>query len=165
MAGEGQYSITIQGMDELIKKLGPERIGGPALAFLEKAGHIVEAKAKQRAPVDRGRLRASISTQVEGHPGDIAHMRAVVGTSLTYAPFVEFGTKPHWPPLSALQPWARRHGFPPGNKGAFLVARKIAQFGTPPRPYLLPALAESGNEINALLKEMAQDIEQAMERD
>lgn len=47
-----------------------------------------------------------------------------------YAGFVELGTRPHWPPISAIEPWAQRHGIP-----AFLVARKISIEGTKPRPF------------------------------
>ena len=58
----------------------------------------------------------------------------VVGTSLNYAQAVEFGTKPHFPPVEALEAWVEKRL---GAKGkeirsiAFLVARKIAAHGTP----------------------------------
>lgn len=45
-----------------------------------------------------------------------------------YAIYVERGTKPHFPPISALQGWASRHGIP-----VWAVARKIAREGTEPR--------------------------------
>lgn len=45
-----------------------------------------------------------------------------------YATYVEHGTRPHFPPIAALQGWADRHGIP-----VWAVARKIAREGTEPR--------------------------------
>lgn len=55
-----------------------------------------------------------------------------------YAAVQEYGSKPHWPPISALEGWAQRHGIP-----AFLVARKIATEGTKPRPFWQPTWEET----------------------
>lgn len=55
-----------------------------------------------------------------------------------YAAPLEYGSKPHWPPISALEGWAQRHGIP-----AFLVARKIAMEGTKPRPFWQPTWEET----------------------
>ena len=46
---------------------------------------IVEREAKQAAPVRSGELRSSIESRVSGNEGE-------VGTSLFYAPYVEYGT-------------------------------------------------------------------------
>lgn len=48
-----------------------------------------ERYAKERTPVDTGRLRSSISGQVEGTGTGV---RGRVGTNVEYAPYVEFGT-------------------------------------------------------------------------
>lgn len=52
---------------------------------LTAAALNVERGAKQRCPVDTGRLRASITHRVEAD-------RAEVFTVVEYAPYVEFGT-------------------------------------------------------------------------
>ncbi len=46
----------------------------------------VESGAKRRCPVDTGRLRASIHTEIEDE------FKATVGTDVEYGPYVEFGT-------------------------------------------------------------------------
>lgn len=51
----------------------------------EAAGILVESAAKGFAPVDTGRLRASIT-----HDAD--ETGAVIGTNVEYAPYVELGT-------------------------------------------------------------------------
>lgn len=45
----------------------------------------IESDAKQFAPVDTGRLRSSISREIEGASGRVY-------TVVEYAPYVEFGT-------------------------------------------------------------------------
>ena len=52
---------------------------------------VIERAAKQRAPVDTGNLRRSITTEIDPARGDKATGR--VGTGVHYAPYVEFGTR------------------------------------------------------------------------
>lgn len=67
----------------------------------------IEGDAKERAPVDTGRLRSSVGHEVT-HEG--AEVVGRVGTNVVYAPYVEFGTRPHWVPAAALAGWIKRHG-------------------------------------------------------
>ena len=138
------FKITVTGDKELQRKLrDPQFVRGPVRTFLLKSVILMEGNVKKETPVDTGRLRASITHKVEP-------FRAVVGTNVAYAPHVEFGTKPHWPPLAALQPWARRHGFPAGRQGAFLVARAIARRGTRARRMFQKGVEESRGQIMAM---------------
>lgn len=146
-------TYQVKGFEELRAKLSdPMVINGPVRDFLEKSGRSVEARAKEKAPVDTGRLRASIGIEV-------GKLEVKIGSPVSYAPYLEFGTRPHFPPLAALQPWAVRHGFPAGAAGAYLVARKIAARGTEPQPYLIPALNESKGDIGEFLRDAASEIE------
>lgn len=146
--------IRVDGLDETLEKLDYDMLAAQAVKnFLLRSVIIVEAHAKENAPVDTGRLRASISSEV-------METRAVVSPKVFYGAYVEMGTHPHWPPLSALQPWAQRHGFPPGSAGAFLVARAISQRGTKPHPYMEPAARESEPAIEGFAQQMADEIEQ-----
>lgn len=86
-------------------------------------------KLKEEKAIDTGILRNSII--VELTPDGL---QAEIGTPLNYGPYIEFGTRPHFPPIDALEHWAKAHGIP-----AFLVARAISKRGLPARPYLYPA--------------------------
>lgn len=55
---------------------------------LEKIGLLAEGYAKQKCPVDTGRLRNSITHLVQS--GEKA---AYIGTNVEYGPYVELGTK------------------------------------------------------------------------
>lgn len=57
---------------------------------LQRRALRVEAAAKRLAPVDTGRLRASITNQLGQ---DAQGLYAVIGTNVEYAIFQEFGTR------------------------------------------------------------------------
>jgi HK97 gp10 family phage protein len=153
-----QIKISSRDAETIRRALSnPQLLGGPIRSFLVKTGFVVERTGKENAPVDTGRLRSSITSRVGQ---DIRSDPSVfIGSNLLYAPYVEFGTKPHWPPLSAMQPWAKRHGFPAGRRGAFLVARAISRRGTRPQPFLVPALKSNAARIRSLLVDAAREVE------
>ncbi len=62
-------------------------------------------------------------------------MVAEVGPEAPYGPYVEFGTKPHFPPPDALEGWAKRHGF----DSAWPICKAIAKRGLKARPFIFPA--------------------------
>jgi len=64
-------------------------------------------------------------------------MQVVVFSSAKHAPFIEFGTAPHFPPLDKIRAWCARKGIP--ESAAYPIARAISERGTPERPWLYPA--------------------------
>lgn len=144
-----EITYSLQG-DDLISQAmtDPRFIKGPLRTFLTAAGHTVQREGMIRAPVDTGRMRASIIAVVRP-------LQATISPTVGYALFVEEGTRPHWPPVGALQPWSRRHGFP----SAFVLARAIAARGTRPHPFMRPALSASMSTIRSLLNDMKKAIE------
>lgn len=148
--------VRITGLDEAERKLGPQLLAKPVRNFFERGTVTIQSGARERAPVDRGRLRNSIMRDID--PGLIPR-RAAVGTDVFYAPYVHEGTRPHWPPVSALRGWARRHGMNP-----YLVARAIARRGTKPRPFLREAFEAALPEIDRLIDVMAGEIEREAQR-
>lgn len=126
----------------------------PARRFINDSTMKLWREIALRTPVDTGRLRSSIGPRFmdDGLTGE-------VGTNVKYAPHVEFGTRPHWPPLSAMQPWASRHGFPKGKQGAFMVARSISRKGTPPRRMFQAGLAASKPYIDSRAAQALDEME------
>lgn len=53
---------------------------------IQKGAYLIERIAKQNAPVDTGRLRSSIATE-------IIPLKATVMPHVNYAKFLEFGTR------------------------------------------------------------------------
>ena len=139
-------SVEIQGLEEAQAKaeqVAQDLRGPPFVQGMRDATLIVTRDAKINAPVDTGRLRASITPEVRPHGPTV---QGVVGSNVVYAPFQELGTRPFWPPLSALEVWARRHG-----TTAFLVARAIATRGIKAKRYLQRALEDNADRIFRLI--------------
>lgn len=173
MAAKGKTtSVKIVGLSDLYRKLdrlSDHIVGPPARRFMQRATDIVQASAVKKAPNYRGFLRASIKTEI-----DAAAMPrwGKVGTDTStkaYAKAIEFGSKPHWPPPGPLARWMHLKGMNPGrpnpnggySSNEYLVARKIARYGTKAQPFLTPALTRNKGRIRALLPHMAREIETA----
>ncbi len=146
--------IKLEGDERVIKALRRTKGGGKAREnFLKRTGFAIEKEWKERAPVDVGRYRASISTQLKGDTS------VAVGSNVKYAPEVEFGRKPgKWPPKGSLQPWARRHGFPAGSSGDFLVRRVIFLRGTKAVPAMRDALKATQGKIKGFVRLAAKEL-------
>jgi HK97 gp10 family phage protein len=67
-------------------KSRPENISKAITMVIKKATYLVERTAKIKSPVDTGRLRSSIFTEI--HP-----MIAMVSTNTNYARYVHDGTR------------------------------------------------------------------------
>lgn len=120
-----------------------------------KSALKIETDAKRKAPSDTGRLKGiSIQTKIS-----LGGFSADVFSDANYAMAVEKGSRPHFPPVTALEGWARRHGM---EDMEFLIARAIAKKGTKPQPFLFPAWEaerpEFINEIKNILRSLERGI-------
>lgn len=124
------------------------KLRGAMVRSLNESALLVRARAVPKAPVSTGQLRNSI--QIEVNP---TAMSADVKVIAKHGPFVEYGTRAHFPPPDALLGWVMRTFGVDQKEGkgiAFTVARKIAKKGTPAQPFLFPALAESNADIKRI---------------
>lgn len=145
--------LNVEGIDKIISKANKNKLfAQPLKKFFTNSAIDVQRTAKQNAVVDTGRLRSDIGYEIDGAA---IPLYAAVGNTVFYAPFVEKGTRPHFPPPQALDVWARRHGFVSG----FVVARHIAMFGTQAHPYLVPGLEDNVGNINRHLVTAAGEME------
>lgn len=71
---------------------------------LTKIGQQAEGNAKLMCPTDTGRLKNSITNQI-----DMQENAVYVGTNVEYAPYVELGTR-RQDPHPYLRPAASEHG-------------------------------------------------------
>jgi HK97 gp10 family phage protein len=141
-----EIHVEVEGLDAARRKM--EQVvkdlhGTPMQMAMRDATLLVQRAAMQNAPVDTGRLRASITPEVRTEGRTVI---GVVGSNLFYAPYSELGTRPHWPPLAALEVWARRHG-----TTAFVVARAISRRGTKAVRFLQRAVEDNQQRIVTIL--------------
>lgn len=111
---------------------------------LERACLIVENSAKEKAPVASGELRRSITHKVSGNEGE-------VGTSLHYAPYVEYGTGLFSSKGNGRKdvPWVYCDA-----KGNW-----HSTSGQRPQPFLIPAFEENKSKI---YKEIEKQIKEEL---
>lgn len=133
--------------------------GSPMLNAMRDSTLMVQATAKEEAPVDTGLMRASITPEVRSEPtGDVV---GVVGSNVKYTPYQELGTgtfvgkSAHMPPPSALDVWARRHGMSSG----FVVARAIFRAGgIRPKRFLQIGFEKNKDRIQAKIEGAVAEI-------
>lgn len=129
--------IKIEGLDEILYKLGKISSNANIEEALGTCCAVVEKSAKQKAPKDTGALRRSITSKVEGNQG-------IIFTPLEYAPYVEYGTG-----LFAESggrkdvPWNYQD-----DEGKW-----HSTSGQKPQPFMRPALEENKQLIKQILKE------------
>lgn len=146
-------NVTIKGLDNAIRIFNkiPLKLERDIRNQVIKSAFKIETDAKRRAASDTGRLRSSIQTEIRK-----AGFEAIIFSDANYAAAIEKGTRPHFPPPTALEGWARRHGM----RGLeFMIARTIARRGTPPRPFLYPAWETERPDFIYAMKKIAKSLE------
>lgn len=103
---------------------------GPVVRDLSRRALRCESAAKRFCPVDHGRLRSSINWRLGR---DARGYYADVGTNVSYALPVEFGTRPH-----VIRP---RNAKALYWKGARHPVAYVNHPGTRAQPFLRPAIA------------------------
>lgn len=148
-----RISVQIRGLDEVQKKLRQVKEdlrGTPMEQGMKQATLLVERSAKQKAPKDTGTLAASINSDVTRGGNSVI---GIIGTRIKYAPFVELGSRPHFPPMQNIAPWARRHGL-----SAYGAAVAIAARGTRARHFFRGALEDNEEKIIDLIGDVVAKI-------
>lgn len=132
--------------------------GTPMFNAIRESTLMVQRTARQLAPVDTGRLRASILPEITQ---GVRETVGIVGSNVSYAPYMELGTgifvgRPaYFPPPSALDVWARRHGLASGYVVALAIYRAGGIRG---RKFLLRAFQLNLNRIVARLERAIGEI-------
>lgn len=140
--------VGLKGVISEIKSM-PIRMDKGAKEKVKDCALRIEARTKDALRSldawDTGNLSRSYRTETTDHG-----RTAEVGSDLLYSIFVELGTRPHFPPMIALESWARRHGF----ESAWPVCKAIAERGLQARPHLFPAYEATVSDFIAELKDM-----------
>jgi hypothetical protein len=160
------WNVKVEGLDKALKKADEKILRKPMKNFFNRSAVQVQNLARIKVPVDTGRLRNSISYEIDSSS---LPLWAKIGTNVRYGKPVEFGTgllseapdskrRRYFPPPAALDLWASRHGI---QSGLVVALGIFKRGGTPPRPFLRPALEESINAIGGFLDGAASEIARA----
>jgi HK97 gp10 family phage protein len=111
---------------------------------IQKGALQVERDAKINAPVDTGRLRASISHRLNNSGTD--NPSASIGTNVEYAKYVEYGTAQRGEVSAAFLDI-------PEN-----ITYKTDKKGMPAQPFLMPSFLKNKRAIMYDIKKAMQQV-------
>ena len=115
-----------------------EEFKAACLRALERCGSEAEGYAADLAPVDTGRLRGSITHQVdEGEPS------VYIGTNTEYAPYVELGTGVYAQGGGRPTPWVYQD-----DNGNWHWTR-----GNRAQPFLKPAVSDHAQTYRNIIED------------
>lgn len=89
-----------------------------------------------------------------------------------YWKYVEYGTRPHFPPIQAIRKWIdvkpvlprpMKGKLPTPDQLAFLIARKISRVGTRPKPFLNKTISDF-NLIDKIYDLLLNQIQQQINK-
>jgi len=155
---QGRGTITIEVIGEAALKRGIIRAQGLTTEAVEQIIHDAGEELLQLAQINLHRMKPpGIDTGALVQSLQVRHeqLSATVFSDLKYAPFIEFGTRPHFPPLQPILEWVKRKLHVPEKRAkgvAFMVVRKIGRRGTPPRPFLSNAFMVVRKRILSQMK-------------
>ena len=154
-------SMSLGSMDAIMRGLldAPEFTRKVLNATMTEATLLVESEVKENIPRVTGVSANSIASDVISSPAGVL---GVVASSQASVVALELGTRPHMPPIAALEPWVKAVlGIrePKEIKSvAFLVARKIARVGTEPKKPFAKAAASTQAQVLAMFERAAQQV-------
>jgi len=96
--------------------------------------------------------------------GDV--IEGVLGSPAKYGEPVEYGTKPHFPPIEPIKYWVEKKlGIGPEKSAsvAFLIARKIAEKGTEGAYMFTNAWEENQGAIEAILDRIPDEVRRRLQ--
>jgi hypothetical protein len=115
---------------------------GPVVTHVREIGQRVVNDARRRAPVDTGRLRASIQLAIQTHG---LRITCRIGSNLQYASWVHNGTGIYGPAHHLIRPvsarvlvFPARGGGSGGRRGGLVFTPHVR--GQRPQPFLVDAL-------------------------
>ena len=158
-----KLTISIGDLQQFARGLreAPEYTEQQLLAAAHEATLLVQREWMENMPRVSGLTARSITSDVASTPTGVL---GVVASSAPNALFLELGTRPHMPPVAAIEPWVRAvlgiREPKEAKRVAFLVARKIAREGTPAREPLGKAIAVTEAQVLMMFERAADRIVQ-----
>lgn len=126
---------------------------------MTEATLLVQREWQENLPRVSGLTARSITSDVASTPAGVL---GVVSSSQPNALFLELGTRPHMPPVAAIEPWVKAvlgiREPKEVKRVAFLVARKIAREGTPAQHPMARAVQSTEGQVIAMFERAAAKV-------
>lgn len=150
------FSVKIEGLDELTKSLeaAPGIVSQELVDAMDQSTRYVKGQIRDEIRSNRITNTGNLARSVAIEP--VKPNRGRVYVSEMYGAAVEFGSRPHFPPVAPLERWAQTKL---GKSGiGFLIARKIARVGTKANPFVAPAFKNSIEYINQRFQSAIKEV-------
>ncbi len=140
------FRRALEKKNETVRKAGERAITKTAILLESR---VTEKIADEST--DTGQLLQSVYWKSSGLEGE-------VGATAAHAPYIEFGTKPHWPPFRPIYEWVwrKRHDLGIPDEAVFpyakAVVEKIAAFGTKERKPFTRSIEETETDFNQIVE-------------
>ena len=149
---------------EALAKRYPEASEKARRGRLAEALLLLEREVKRLTPEGAGpiHLRDTIFQKVEMR-GEGAW--GMVGTPAIYGESVEYGTRPHFPPLAPIRFWVEKKLGLSGKEAksaAFCIARAISKRGTKGAHMFNKAFDMNESQVIGILERIPEDIVKAV---
>lgn len=154
----------MSGMDALMKAY-PEISKSARTARVTEAIMLMEREVKKDTPWGAGpiHLRDSIFSEVR-HEGQ--KTAGILGTPLEHGLPVEFGSKPHFPPIDPIEFWVEKKLGLAGDEAhsvAFAIAVTISRKGTEGQQMFSNNIEDHRDQVMNILERIGPDIKAAVE--
>jgi len=141
VTGDKEIARALQKMSEEKARKFKGEVHASAIDIQREA----KEKLREMRAWDLGNLANSIIVDLVSG-GSVAE----IGPEAPYGPYVEHGTRPHFPPPDALEGWAKRHGF----DSVWPICKAIAKRGLKARPFLFPVFLAIEKKFWKRIKEI-----------
>lgn len=150
-------NIEIVGLNDLLSDF--KKAGGDAkplvMGALRNSTSHGQRNIRTRAPHAFGTLQRSVLTDIHYPVGEIE-------VQAKHGPDVEYGTKPHTPPTTAIQRWAKKKGIP--GSAVWPIIKTIEKRGTKAQPFFKPGWEASQGYIKEQFDKVADRLLRIMAR-
>ena len=150
-------------LSEVNKLFGefPDAVRSATVSKVTEVLMYLERLVKQATPQGAGpaHLMQTIGPPEVTVLGD--KVKGMLGTPAKYAEPVEYGTRPHFPPIEPIKYWVEKKLGLEGAEAAsvaFLIARKISKEGTEGAYMFTDTWNEHQDDINRILDQIPENI-------
>jgi hypothetical protein len=152
-----EQMLTVEGLNELIERFhsADGNIRRVSKSFLREMS-IYGVKQAQIQILNKNAVDTNELIQSLHYDFSSDGMESVIQPSdaaQKYAVPLDQGSKPHFPPIEALQGWADRHGVP-----VWAVARKIAKKGTKARRFWKPTFDDLDKHVAGEVSDFGEEL-------
>ncbi|MBU1067666.1 hypothetical protein KKE60_07745 [Patescibacteria group bacterium] len=157
---EIKLKTNLSDLEDLTSEF-PEASREARIARITEALNLLEREIKQRTPWGAGPIHLRDTIYPSGPHVQGNNVWGSIGTPLEHGEPVEYGTRPHFPPIAPIQFWVEKKLGLAGaeaRSAAFLIARTISVHGTKGAHMFEKGFEAAESRVIRILENIPDDI-------